>query len=156
MEKYYSRKIEQLKPLLFINFGISPEKAKEYLEDMKVNPQKIPNYEKLIDEKMEDLYDAIKFTLSNDIKDMAKKRVEEWTKIFGTISKEEYWAMGEDGKHALAKLACDMKLGVRGLKSLLQQVLLEDMYDLEVGQERFLEVTEEYIKEKLKNKIGAN
>lgn len=56
----------------------------------------------------------------------------------------------DEGKRTLAKLAIERKLGVRGLKSLLQQVLLEDMYDLEVGEDNILEVTEKYIKDNLK------
>lgn len=56
----------------------------------------------------------------------------------------------EEGKHTLAKLACERGLGVRGLKSLLQQVLMEDMYDLDVGEDNILKVTKEYIIENLK------
>lgn len=55
----------------------------------------------------------------------------------------------DEGKHTLAKLAIERKLGVRGLKSLLQQVLLEDMYDLEVGEDHILRVTKEYIMDNL-------
>ena len=55
----------------------------------------------------------------------------------------------EEGKHTLAHLAIERKLGVRGLRSLLQQVLLEDMYDLEVGEENILKVTKEYIMDNL-------
>jgi len=51
----------------------------------------------------------------------------------------------DEGKHTLAQLTIERKLGVRGLKSLLQQVLLEDMYDLEVGEDNILKVTKEYI-----------
>ena len=55
----------------------------------------------------------------------------------------------DEGKHTLARLAIERKLGVRGLKSLLQQVLLEDMYDLEVGEDNILKVTKEYIMDNL-------
>ena len=55
----------------------------------------------------------------------------------------------DEGKHALAQLAIQRKLGVRGLKSLLQQVLLEDMYDLEVGEDNVLKVTKQYIMDNL-------
>lgn len=55
----------------------------------------------------------------------------------------------DEGKHTLAHLAIERKLGVRGLKSLLQQVLLEDMYDLEVGEDHILKVTKEYIMDNL-------
>ena len=55
----------------------------------------------------------------------------------------------DEGKHTLAQLAIERKLGVRGLKSLLQQVLLEDMYDLEVGEDNNLKVTKEYIMDNL-------
>lgn len=55
----------------------------------------------------------------------------------------------EEGKHTLAHLAIERNLGVRGLKSLLQQVLLEDMYDLEVGEDNILKVTKEYIMDNL-------
>ena len=58
--------------------------------------------------------------------------------------------MTDEGKRALARLACERKLGVRGLKSLLQQVLMEDMYDLDVGEDRILKVTEAYINENLR------
>lgn len=51
----------------------------------------------------------------------------------------------DEGKHTLARLACERGLGVRGLKSLLQQVLLEDMYDLDVGEDNILKVTKQYI-----------
>ncbi len=51
----------------------------------------------------------------------------------------------DEGKHTLAKLASERGLGVRGLKSLLQQVLMEDMYDLDVGEDNILKVTKEYI-----------
>ncbi len=51
----------------------------------------------------------------------------------------------DEGKKTLAKLAIERNLGVRGLKSLLQQVLLEDMYDLEVGKDNILDITKEYI-----------
>lgn len=51
----------------------------------------------------------------------------------------------DEGKHTLARLACERGLGVRGLKSLLQQVLMEDMYDLDVGEDNILRVTKEYI-----------
>jgi len=56
----------------------------------------------------------------------------------------------EDGKHALARIAIENGLGVRGLKGLLQQALMEDMFDLEVGEDRRLEVNEAYILEQLK------
>lgn len=56
----------------------------------------------------------------------------------------------EDGKRMLAQLAIDKKLGVRGLKSLLQQVLMEDMFDLEVGDDNLLKVTRQYILDNLK------
>lgn len=55
----------------------------------------------------------------------------------------------DEGKHTLARLAIERNLGVRGLKSLLQQVLLEDMYDLEVGEDHILRVTKEYIMDNL-------
>ena len=55
----------------------------------------------------------------------------------------------DEGKHTLAHLAIERNLGVRGLKSLLQQVLLEDMYDLEVGEDKILRVTKEYIMDNL-------
>lgn len=56
----------------------------------------------------------------------------------------------EDGKHALARIAIENGLGVRGLKGLLQQALMEDMFDLEVGEDCRLEVNEAYILEQLK------
>lgn len=56
----------------------------------------------------------------------------------------------DDGMHALARMAIEKGLGVRGLKSLLQQALMEDMFDLEVGEDRRLEVNEAYILEQLK------
>lgn len=55
----------------------------------------------------------------------------------------------DEGKHTLAHLAIERNLGVRGMKSLLQQVLLEDMYDLEVGEDNILRVTKEYIMDNL-------
>lgn len=55
----------------------------------------------------------------------------------------------DEGKHTLAKLASQRGLGVRGLKSLLQQVLLEDMYDLDVGEDNVLRITQQYIMENL-------
>ena len=51
----------------------------------------------------------------------------------------------EEGKHTLAKMASERGLGVRGMKSLLQQVLMEDMYDLDVGEDNILKVTKQYI-----------
>lgn len=56
----------------------------------------------------------------------------------------------EDGMHALARIAIANGLGVRGLKGLLQQALMEDMFDLEVGEDRHLEVNEAYVLEQLK------
>ena len=56
----------------------------------------------------------------------------------------------EDGMHALARIAIANGLGVRGLKGLLQQALMEDMFDLEVGEDCHLEVNEAYILEHLK------
>ena len=56
----------------------------------------------------------------------------------------------DEGKRTLAKLARERGLGVRGLKSLLHQALLEDMYDLEVGEERVLNITRQYIYDNLK------
>lgn len=56
----------------------------------------------------------------------------------------------EEGKRTLAKLAHEKKLGVRGLKSLLQKVLMEDMYDLDVGYDNILRVTKQYIMDNLK------
>lgn len=55
----------------------------------------------------------------------------------------------EEGKHTLAKLARERKLGVRGLKSMLQQVLMEDMYDLDVGEDNVLKINRQYILENL-------
>lgn len=70
---------------------------------------------------------------------------------------EQYFAANEinasiteEGKHVLAKMAFDKKLGVRGLKGLLQKVLTEDMYDLEVGPDKTLKITEQYILDNLK------
>ena len=56
----------------------------------------------------------------------------------------------DEGKRTLAKLAKERGLGVRGLKSLLHQALLEDMYDLEVGEENILKITRQYIFDNLK------
>ena len=56
----------------------------------------------------------------------------------------------EEGKRTLAKLAKERGLGVRGLKSLLHEALLEDMYDLEVGEDRVLNITRQYIVDNLK------
>lgn len=56
----------------------------------------------------------------------------------------------EEGKRTLAKLAHEKKLGVRGLKSLLQRALMEDMYDLDVGEDKILRVTKQYIIDNLK------
>jgi len=65
---------------------------------------------------------------------------------------EQYFAynnistiLTEDGKRTLAKIACQHNLGVRGLKSILQKVLSEDMYDLEVGEDNILKITKQYI-----------
>lgn len=65
---------------------------------------------------------------------------------------EQYFAynnistiLTEEGKRTLAKIACQHNLGVRGLKSILQKVLSEDMYDLEVGEDNILRITKEYI-----------
>lgn len=58
----------------------------------------------------------------------------------------------EEGKHTLAKLAHERKLGVRGLRSILHQALLEDMYDLEVGEDHILRITKQYIMDNLKQK----
>lgn len=51
----------------------------------------------------------------------------------------------EEGKRTLAQIACKQNLGVRGLKSLLQKVLSEDMFDLEVGEDNILRITKQYI-----------
>lgn len=70
---------------------------------------------------------------------------------------EQYFAFNdiqailtEEGKRTLAHLAKERGLGVRGLKGLLQQALMEDMYDLEVGEDRILRVTRQYIYDNLK------
>ncbi len=69
---------------------------------------------------------------------------------------EQYFAynnistiLTEEGKRTLAKIACQHNLGVRGLKSILQKVLSEDMYDLEVGEDNILRITKEYISDNL-------
>ena len=71
---------------------------------------------------------------------------------------EQYFAynnistvLTEEGKRALAKIASQQKLGVRGLKSLLHKVLSENMFDLEVGEDNILRITEQYIIDNLKN-----
>lgn len=51
----------------------------------------------------------------------------------------------DDGKQALARLAVERKLGVRGLKSLIQQVMFKDMYELNTGENKMLCVNEKYI-----------
>lgn len=65
---------------------------------------------------------------------------------------EQYFAynnistiLTEEGKRTLAKIACQHNLGVRGLKSILQKILSEDMYDLEVGEDNILRITKQYI-----------
>lgn len=65
---------------------------------------------------------------------------------------EQYFAynnistiLTEEGRRTLAKIACQHNLGVRGLKSILQKVLSEDMYDLEVGEDNILKITKQYI-----------
>lgn len=55
----------------------------------------------------------------------------------------------EDGKRSLARIAIERELGVRGIKSLLQQALMEDMFDLDVGVSKRLEVNSEYIMQHL-------
>ena len=71
---------------------------------------------------------------------------------------EQYFAynnistiLTEEGKRTLAKIACQHNLGVRGLKSILQKVLSEDMYDLEVGEDNILRITKQYIFDNLHN-----
>ena len=70
---------------------------------------------------------------------------------------EQYFAyndistvLTEEGKRALAQIAYQNNLGVRGLKSILQQVLSEDMYDLEVGEDKTLRITKEYVFDNMK------
>lgn len=59
--------------------------------------------------------------------------------------------MTEDGKQTLAQLAIERKLGVRGLKSLLQEVLMDDMYFLKQAEDNTLMVTRQYIMNNLNN-----
>ena len=58
----------------------------------------------------------------------------------------------EEGKRTLAKIACQRKLGVRGLSGLLKKVLTEDMFDLDVGESNVLEITKQYILDNLNKK----
>ena len=58
----------------------------------------------------------------------------------------------EDGMRTLARIAIQRDLGVRGMKSLLQQALMEDMFDLDVGVSRKLVVDTEY----LLHQLGIN
>lgn len=55
----------------------------------------------------------------------------------------------DDGKKALAQIACERSLGVRGVKSLLQQVLNNDMFELDIPQGQQLVISEQYINEHL-------
>lgn len=57
----------------------------------------------------------------------------------------------DEGKRTLARIAHQRKLGVRGLSGLLKKVLTEDMYDLDVGEDNVLKITEEYINNNLNN-----
>lgn len=57
----------------------------------------------------------------------------------------------DEGKRTLARMAKERGLGARGLKGLLHRALLEDMYDLEVGEEKILKITEKYVYDNLKS-----
>lgn len=125
-------KIERRKELTaedFIRFGIKPEIM-----------GRIQNFVVIEALTEEELYDILNMGLASPFTEF-----------------ERYFALNdiqailtEEGKRALAHLAKERGLGVRGLKSLLHKALLEDMYDLEVGANRILNITREYVYDNLK------
>jgi ATP-dependent Clp protease ATP-binding subunit ClpX len=115
----------------FIEFGVKPEML-----------GRIQNFVFLDELKEDELVALFKMGTSSPFREF------EQYFSYNDISS----VLTEEGMHTLAKLAIEKKLGVRGLKSLLQQVLMEDMYDLEVGEDRHLEITKQYILDNLKKK----
>jgi len=155
-EQISSKKEQKRKPIGFLKYG---------------EPIEEPRLIKLEDEPTMD--DFIEFGVKPEIAGRIRNFVfldelteEQMVTLFnlGTNSPfndfEQYFSLNgietiltDEGKHTLAKLACEKKLGVRGLKSLLQQVLLEDMYDLDVGKDNILVVTKQYIMDNLKKTL---
>ncbi|MGP1446640.1 MAG: AAA family ATPase [Candidatus Limimorpha sp.] len=120
---------KQLNENDFIAFGVKPEIVGRI--------QNFVNLEPLNEEEMMRLFDLGPYSPFTEF--------------------EQYFAFNnidtvltEEGKHTLAKLACERNLGVRGLKGLLQRVLTEDMYDLEVGEDNILKITKQYIMDNLR------
>ena len=58
--------------------------------------------------------------------------------------------LADDGKIALAQIAFERSLGVRGIKSLLQQVLNDDMFELNIPKGQQLVISEQYVNEHIK------
>ncbi len=120
---------KQLNENDFIAFGVKPEIVGRI--------QNFVNLESLTEEEMMRLFDLGPYSPFTEF--------------------EQYFAFNnidtvltEEGKHTLAQLACERNLGVRGLKGLLQRVLTEDMYDLEVGEDNILKITKQYIMDNLR------
>ena len=152
--------------------SLSPERKR--IGFMSYEPEEKPKTEKTVDEEPT-VDDFVEFGVKPEIMGRIQNFVflealseDELVRLFdlGAYSPfsefEQYFSnngintiLTDEGKHTLARLAIEKKLGVRGLKSLLQQVLLEDMYDLEVGEDNILKVTKEYIMDNLnKQKNG--
>lgn len=93
MEITNAKEAENVRLLLFVNFGISPCKAKEILKDIKERPDKIQEYTRLLRLSMENDYDTIKAKPIDEINKMTSERVKEWTNIIAPITTQEYVTM---------------------------------------------------------------
>lgn len=95
MNPYIRKEKEKARNLFFADFDLAPEKAKLYIEDMETNPEKATKYSQLIISKMSKNYESFKQKTLDEINQIAKQRVEQWTHTVGPVTVEEFVMMSK-------------------------------------------------------------
>jgi ATP-dependent Clp protease ATP-binding subunit ClpX len=73
--------------------------------------------------------------------------IKQYEKLFEMDGIE--FKIDEDGLNYIVEKAVEYKLGARGLRSLCEAVLTDAMFEMPDGEEKTLEVTRDYVEDKL-------
>ena len=95
MTNQMKKDLENARLLLFSHFGISPTKAKQYLDILEKKPEKVTTLLVKLSESIQKLYYTFKANSLEDINRMAKERVEEWKNTIGPLTIHDFVTMSK-------------------------------------------------------------
>ena len=89
------KELQNARLLLFADFSVSPEKARLILNDMEINPHKVPQYNQLLTQNLSKQYETIKEKSPKELISLANQRAEEWSLQVGPVTTQDCVSMSK-------------------------------------------------------------